>query len=261
MDIELGRTYALRRKPTDHHEQPFRAKVALLPGRGGKVRVVHRGGELDGLDEWVPTRGVVCLWGERKAYLHDESRSDAIEAISRGQFDPIINDAIMYVTGASGEPGIGGTSQKSTAWVSGQDALRRIWVRAKLDDDPTLIRPGFVDRNQRVHLPWENARTWAQAFARAEPEPILTYIADTERDLKARSWEVGDTFNAEWLRRQLPAMAVARQWCGTAEVSEMQDRIDVLSRIVTSAISMLRGHGHEADATKLKRAFGIADDW
>lgn len=72
-DLVLGRAYAERAKPRDA-ECALRKIVFVGPARAGKAKIRHADGDLDGLEEWVPTRTLMCAWGERQAFLRDESR-------------------------------------------------------------------------------------------------------------------------------------------------------------------------------------------
>ena len=54
-ELAVGRDYARRLKPQD--SRCGLQRVTLVgAARAGKAKVRHRDGELDGLDEWIPTR-------------------------------------------------------------------------------------------------------------------------------------------------------------------------------------------------------------
>jgi hypothetical protein len=58
-----------------------RAYASACPATGYRVRaaqIPHVDGDLDGLEEWVPTRTVMCPWGKRQAFLRDDSRWSAL---------------------------------------------------------------------------------------------------------------------------------------------------------------------------------------
>ncbi|MEU5852253.1 hypothetical protein [Saccharopolyspora shandongensis] len=53
----------------------LQAFESLISKLGRQCRVHYEDGELQGLEEWVPTRLLACPWGERKALLRDEGRA------------------------------------------------------------------------------------------------------------------------------------------------------------------------------------------
>jgi len=61
-DLVAGRAYAERAKPNDA-ECALRRIIFVGPAKAGKAKIRHADGDLDGLEEWVPTRTVMCAWG------------------------------------------------------------------------------------------------------------------------------------------------------------------------------------------------------
>lgn len=70
-DLVKGRKYALRPQGSGRGDPLVMTRV-VGPARGRQCRIRYEDGELQGLEEWVQTRLLVCAWGERKAYLRDE---------------------------------------------------------------------------------------------------------------------------------------------------------------------------------------------
>jgi hypothetical protein len=62
-DLVAGRAYAHRARPQDA-DCPLDKIILVGPAKAGKAKIRHADGDLDGLEEWVPTRTVMCLWGE-----------------------------------------------------------------------------------------------------------------------------------------------------------------------------------------------------
>jgi hypothetical protein len=54
-DLAVGHAYARRAKPQAAECAPGKI-IFLGPARAGKAKVRHVEGDLDGLEEWVPTR-------------------------------------------------------------------------------------------------------------------------------------------------------------------------------------------------------------
>lgn len=77
-DLVVGHAYAERAKPNDA-ECALRKIIFVGPAKAGKAKIRHADGDLDGLQEWVPTRTLRCAWGERQAFLRDESRWNALQ--------------------------------------------------------------------------------------------------------------------------------------------------------------------------------------
>jgi hypothetical protein len=79
-DLVQRKQYAFRLKQPEPAGEPFVKVTFIGPARGHKCRVRYEDGQLQGLDEWVPTRQVACPWGDRKALLRDEERTRALAA-------------------------------------------------------------------------------------------------------------------------------------------------------------------------------------
>ena len=58
-DLVAGRGYAQRAKPQDAG-YPLRKIIFVGPARAGRVKIRHADGDLDGLEEWMPTRMLMC---------------------------------------------------------------------------------------------------------------------------------------------------------------------------------------------------------
>jgi hypothetical protein len=133
-DLVMGRAYARRAKPQDA-ECPLRKTIFVGPARSGKVKIRHADGDLDGLEEWVPTRTLMCPWGARQAFLHDESRWNALLEAAARDFDPVVEQAISTVFEATGDkPASTGCGQSTpiglvACGVAPAWTVRRISIR------------------------------------------------------------------------------------------------------------------------------------
>jgi len=90
-ELAVGCKYAQRARPNDA-DCALRMIIFLGPARTGKAKIRHTDGDLDGLEEWVPTRTVMCLWDERQAFLRDESRWKVLQSRPVGGCKPIRPD-------------------------------------------------------------------------------------------------------------------------------------------------------------------------
>ena len=100
-ELAVGVDYAHRANPQD--TGCGLQKVTFIgPARAGKAKVRHRDGDLDGLQEWLRTRSLMCVWADRRALLRDESRQEALQQAARDH-DPVVEEAISTVFEATGD--------------------------------------------------------------------------------------------------------------------------------------------------------------
>jgi hypothetical protein len=169
-DLAVGHVYAQRAKPQDA-ECALDKIIFLGPARAGKAKIRHVDGDLDCLEEWVPTRTVVCLWGERQAFLRDESRWHALQEATARVYDPIVEEAISTVFEATGDE-----TGFTRVWTIDPERAQRLWRRTGLDGPPDQHPLAYTDRRGQLNFPFETALQFAQAFAAAEPEPCIHYV-------------------------------------------------------------------------------------
>lgn len=101
-DLVVGRAYAQRAKPNDA-ERALRKIIFVGPAKAGKAKIRHADSDLDGLEEWVLARTLMCPWGKRQAFLRDESRWNALQEAAARDYDPVIDEAISTVFAATGD--------------------------------------------------------------------------------------------------------------------------------------------------------------
>jgi hypothetical protein len=251
--LEIGRLYAYRENRRAKSEM-LKVKLIAKVGRGGKVKVRFEDGPHPGLEEYVRTANLIVSWGDRKAVLRDEERSQRIDDYSqRSRSDHAIVEAVSSILASSGEPSagaaIGGLSMP-------EPELERIMRRAGLDGEPAnLHHLAFRNRHGDVEMPLDGAEKLARAFAAAEPETVLMYLDDQESTLKHQGYRPGDHYLHDLLRQYMPGWAVARQWAGLdQEVEQLKKEIGRLRGLVSQAAYDLRDAGVDAKARKLLRA-------
>jgi hypothetical protein len=184
-DLGVGRKYVQRAKPQDA-ECPLRKIIFIGPAKAGKAKIRHADGDLDGLEEWVPTRTLMCPWGQRQAFLRDESRWDALQQAAARDYDPVVEDAISTVFEATGDE-----TGFIRVWTVDPERAHRLWRRAGLDGSPDHHPLAYTDRRGQLNLPYETAFEFARAFAGAEPEPCIHYIQEWEDRLRSEGYEPG----------------------------------------------------------------------
>ena len=250
-DLHPGRDYVWSPKP-ESAEDEFRRIKYLGTYRHGRVRVRWQDGQWVGLDEWVSTRTVRCPWGERRAYLRDRERTDALELEARREIDRVLDDALEVVFEAAGE-----STYDKGRWVGAPEVIERLWRRAGLEGEP-IGQPGaFVDRFGRLHMSSRSALAFAQAFAGAEPDVVLNVVQDYEDELRAEGFTSDRRFAHEWLRTHRPAYALARQWAGAAEVERLRAEVIRVRHIAESAIYELRSGGNSRAAARFTRELNL----
>ena len=226
-DLVVGRAYAERAKPNDA-ECALRKIIFVGPARAGKAA----DGDLDGLEEWVPTRTVMCPWGERQAFLRDESRWNALQEAAAGDYDPVVEEAISTVFEATGEE-----TGFIRVWTVDPLRAQRLWRRAGLEGSPDQHPLAYTDRGGQLHLAYETALQFAQAFAAAEPEPCIHYIQEWEDRLRAEGYEPGNRVGHYVLRNMRPAHALVREWTQAGELTLLREENQRLRQVCLDAPS------------------------
>jgi hypothetical protein len=247
-DLVIGRGYAQRAKPQDAG-CPLHKVIFIGPAKAGRAKVRHADGELDGLEEWVPTRTLVCSWGERRAFLRDESRWDALQQAAARDYDPVIEEAISTVFEATSEE-----TGFIRVWTVEPKRARRLWHRAGLDGAPDQHPLAYTDRHGQLNLPYETALEFAQAFAAAEPEPCIHYVQEWEDRLRAEGYEPGNRSSHSLLREMRPAHALVREWTRAGELELLREENRRLHQLFEQALEALRRAGDERSANRLDRA-------
>lgn len=92
-DLAKGHDYAQRAKPVDA-ACPLLKVTFIGPARAGKAKIRHADGDLGGLEEWVPTRTLMAPWGQRQAFLRDESKWNTLQEAAARDYDSVVEEAI-----------------------------------------------------------------------------------------------------------------------------------------------------------------------
>lgn len=219
------------------------------PTRAGKAKVRYREGELEGLEEWAPTRGLVCPWSERSKFLKDEARAAKLQHEAARDHDPVVEEAISTVFEATGDE-----SGFIRVWSVAPERARRLWRRAHLPGEPDHHPLAYIDRHGTMHLPYETALQFAHAPAAAEPEPCIHYLQEREDRLRAEGNLPGERHRHGFLCELRPAFALVRDWCRSAELDLLQAENTRLQRLLDEAIRDLRTAGLDRQANRLDRA-------
>lgn len=251
--LEVGRLYGFRQKRRAG-DPLLKVKLLAKVGRAGKIKVRYEDGEHRGLAEYVSSRNLVISWSDRAAFLRDEERALALGAHTREHGDAVVAQAVNEVLDATGELWI--SVDKDGYCRLPREQLERILARADLEISIDKLHfLAFTDREGFVHLPLESAGTVARAFAAAEPEAVTRHIRGQEEALRAEGYEPGLRHQHDWLREQLPAFALAKQWCGAEQQhAELEEEIARLQSLVVRAAAQLDAAGAQDKAAALRRA-------
>lgn len=217
-ELVPGHDYAQRPR----HRDPACALMQMRfvgPARAGKAKIRHCGGELAGLEEWVPTRTLLCPWPERSRFLRDETRRAALEEAAARDHDPVVEEAISTVFEATGDE-----TGFTRIWSVNPERAGQLWRRAGLDGTPDQHPLAYTDRHGQLNLPYETALMFAQTFAAAEPEPCIHYIQEWEDRLRAEGYQPGQRHRHSALRDMLPAHALVREWARAGELDLLRKR-------------------------------------
>lgn len=250
--LVIGRSYAYREKRSP--ACPL-LKVKLLDkvGRKGKLKIRFEDGPHPGLEEYVSSRQLVVPWGERRAQLRDEERAARLEEHARDLADKALTEAASAVLESTGEPGA--YAGETTTWMR-EDELQRILDRAGVQTPPADLHPfAYRDRHANIHLPLDAVVALARAFAAAEPQTVIGYLTDREEELRLKGNLPGERWYHEYLRELSPGFALARQWAGLEQESEMlRKEIARLRGLLSGAAYDLKSAGQERKASRLLRA-------
>lgn len=250
--LVIGRSYAYREKRSP--ACPL-LKVKLLDkvGRKGKLKIRFEDGPHPGLEEYVSSRQLVVPWGERRALLRDEERAARLEGYARGLGDKALTEAASAVLASTGEPG---AYADDTTTAMSEAELERILDRAGVYTAPADLHPlAYRDRHGHVHLPLDAVVSVARAFAAAEPQTVVGYLDDEEEELRLKGNLPGERWYHQYLRELSPGFALARQWAGLEQESEMlRKEITRLRGLLSGAAHDLKSAGQERKASRLLRA-------
>jgi len=251
-EIEVGHKYAMREK-VSAGEPLIEVQVLEKTGRRGQMKVRRLADPHAGLEEWVKTRQLIVPWGARQAFLKDEERERLFDE-ARPKPNQALAGAIRTILCSTGY-GDAWAEDDGTVHMEAVE-LREIARLAGLPQNLEDMHPlAYVDRHGDMHLPVEVAEKLAHSYASTEPEIVLMYIEDEEKEHKARGYEPGERFWHDELRREMPGFALARYWAGhEEEIAYLRKEMERLRDLVKEAAQVLVGKGAESEGWRLLRA-------
>ena len=135
-----------------------------------------------------------------------------------------------------------------------QEAVDRVKARAGL---PPGVNPPFayVDRQGKLHLPFDQALELARKFCAAEPAPVLVKVESVEREWSSEAQRPGGEYLVGLLNEYRASWALLRQWAGLdAAVAPREAQIQRLERLVWVAVYALQKAGLDRESARLRKA-------
>lgn len=240
--------------------------------RNAHVQIRFEDPDADGLETWVPTGRLKCLWADAEAFEENERRWLAVIKASRDSAGVV--DAVESVVCAlmPDETWARVSPPKSLVHSSGKGVFgfRNLEALSEVTGLPVEQLSGeptaFYDEGVWV-VPLPTALSVAKRLAPLDPLTILREVEGEERQLAAReeSWRLrgprsgpDEQTRDDWdVQRQ--SFALRREWVGEESITlrdeaiAAQQEAERLRNLVTWAIKKLAGYGHKSSAETLRR--------
>lgn len=260
-----GRTFAYRRKWRTLGEpvQPVKVIQDGPPG-SNQVRILHLGGDYEGMKEWVSRTRLVVPWDQASQFVADEHHLLAAFKASGDVHDTLPFQAASTVFDAIA--GVFGPQQVILCgWAGPKRQLFTIQSfdtsveTLKLDRDELLSEAyAYVDRHGDYWAPFPLAERLAKRFCVRFPMEVLADIQEGEDKLRYKIVDAYEphrrSFAEEWLEKRKPVFEMVRKWCGSAvaqefdEIQLLRQEVCRLRKLAESLADWLRGAGHPVKA-------------
>jgi hypothetical protein len=274
--MKVGEMWAYRERAHTLDCAVVKAEILQFgPKRSGKVRIRLQGGELSGLDIWVPAVRLRVPWDETEAWLRDEKALAAARQVSEGRIGSVVFEAAQVVFFAYPGPGeimLDWPLRAGTFCIADPQAVA---ADLGLDLDSLLAEPlAFIDRTGEYYVTAVVGERLAHLVAQKYADEILARVANEEERLRqaavqGRFFEDGSWSGhvppercAEYLREREPVFAQVREWCGQPAVERFDElgalRAEVLRlrELVTTTAERLEAAGHSHLAKRLRSEAG-----
>jgi hypothetical protein len=246
--IKPGAEYAFR----EHRSPgtPFHRVRVIQHTRGTKWRAEWIEPS-PGLVDYVESGQLVVPWKEHKAFLKEEASAEALrehnERLGYEENSPIAN--ALYSVFES----VGDDVSFYRGILSGSpEAVDRVKTRAVMDTSK-WSPSAYIDRQGKLHLPFDEAFELARMFCAAEPAAVLIRAETTERDWAQQARRPGEEYIIPLLNQYRAPWALIRQWTGhDPAVAQREAEIERLERLVWDAVYVLQKAGLDKEAAKLR---------
>lgn len=249
-DIKAKTEYALREKRTSGTPLQRVRVVEHLRRNKWKVEWIDPN---PGLIDYVESGQLIVPWKEHRAFLKEEANAERLrEHNERHGYDredsPIV-EALQQVFESVGDD----IDFDKGSVVGLAESVARLRARAGIgasQESPVA----YVDRQGRLHLPFDVALDLGRRFCAAEPATVLVGVEATEREWTHKA-KRGEDYIVTLLNRYRASWALIRQWAGhDAAVAQREAEIQRLERLVWDAVYALQKAGHDGEAARLRRA-------
>jgi hypothetical protein len=248
--IKKGSEYAFRDKPKPG--LPFHRVRILEHVRGNKWKVEWVEPN-PGLVHYVESSQLITPWKECRLYLKEEEARERLRNYNRrlGYDDSSPIGKALYNVFES----IGDELSFYRGVLSGSEqAFERVRTRAHaVPGSQSTV--AYKDRQGALHVPFDEALELARKFSAAEPESVLAKVEATEREWAEEARRPGEEYLVGLLNEFRAAWALVRQWAGLdAAISQRENQIKKLERLVWDAIYALQKAGLDSESARLRRA-------
>lgn len=268
----MGEMWAYRERAHTLDCPVIKAEILQFgPKRSGKVRIRLQGGDLSGLDIWVPAVRLRVPWDQTGAWLRDEKALAAARQVSEGRIGSVVFEAAQVVFFAYPGPGeimLDWPLRAGTFCIADPQAVA---ADLGLDLDSLLAEPlAFIDRTGEYYATAVVGERLARLVAQKYADEILARVANEEERLREEavqgkfsedgSWSgyVPAERCAEYLREREPVFAQVREWCGQPaverfdEVVALRAEVRRLRELIIRAAQRLEAAGHSQLAKRLR---------
>ncbi|SDP74229.1 hypothetical protein SAMN04487914_13253 [Arthrobacter sp. ok909] len=222
--------------------------------------------DADGLETWVPTGRLKCLWADAEAFTARELRWAELRRVSMVGEDvehaaAVVLDALTPLDVLGSSAGAGGTYEYAIKDVSTLSRLCGI-PEIELTSAPTAF-----EEDGNFMVPFQTAERVARALAGKHPEAVLRVVVREERDLEEKQLEWRQRGSPprgeqseDWDEALRRSFEIRREWVGAeantfqAEVLASHGEVQELRDLVEYAAKFLQANGHTTVAAKLRRS-------
>jgi len=206
-----------------------------------------------GLIDYVESGQLIVPWKDRKLFLREEESEQRLEnhnlRLGYKEQSPMAH-AMYEIYESVGDE----VSFYKGALRCSPEALERLKMRAKADQRSNSPIT-YMDRQGKVHLPFDEALELGRAFCAAEPATVLAGVEATEQKWAQEARRPGEEYMVSLLNEYRAAWALIRQWAGyDAAVAQREDQIQRLERLVWDAVYALQKAQLDSEAARLRRA-------
>jgi hypothetical protein len=222
-DIKPRTEYAFREKRVPGSPLEHVRVLEHLSGNKWKVEWIDPN---PGLVHYAESAQLVAIWKGRKAFLKEEDSRERLLQHNREQGyaeNSPISNALYEIFESTWENEV---SFYKGVLSGSPEPIDRLRARAGVEAGKNSIY-AYVDREGKLHLPFDEALELAKKFCAAEPMPVLTGVETTER---------------EWAQE------------ARAPGNAREETIQKLERLVWDAIYALQKANLDNEAARLRRA-------